>query len=236
MQYSTTADAVSTDLELKFTAHDLAPTVAENGLFEGYASLFNRRDTGNDIILPGAFQQSLGARGHRGIKMLFQHDPNQPIGVWLAIREDTRGLFVRGQLMPDIARAREVLSLMKAGALDGLSIGFRAVKGRRDGATGVRRLEQVDLWEISVVTFPMHPEARIASVKGRPFVEDIPSERSFERWLTRDAGLTRNEARAIARSGLKGLQALRDARGGDDEEARLMERLEAATALLRQNL
>jgi HK97 family phage prohead protease len=98
--------------------------------------------------------------------MLFQHDPNEPIGSWTEIREDTRGLFVRGRLARDVRRAREVLSLMRGGALDGLSIGFRAVKARRDPATGVRRILEADLWEISVVTFPMLPEARIETVKG----------------------------------------------------------------------
>ena len=224
------------ELEVKFTAHELTPAVASDGLFEGYASLFDHRDAGHDVVVHGAFRDSLKARGPGGIKMLFQHDANQPIGVWKSIKEDQRGLYVRGQLMTDVARAREVLSLMRAGALDGLSIGFRTIKGRRDKATGVRRLEQVDLWEISVVTFPMHPGARIASVKSRPFGADLPTERNFERWLTRDAGLTRTEARAISRSGLKGLQALRDARGGDSDEERLIERLKAATELLRRSM
>ncbi len=228
--------ASKSDLEVKFTALDLAPTIVEDGTFEGYASLFNRRDSGNDVVLAGAFRESLQARGAQGIKMLFQHDANQPIGVWRSIKEDARGLFVRGQLMLDVARAREVLSLMRTGALDGLSIGFRTVKGHRDRATGVRQLEKIDLWEISVVTFPMHPEARIASVKSQPFVGAPPTERSFERWLTRDAGLTRSEARAISRSGLKGLQALRDARGGTSDEARLVERLKAATELVKRSL
>ena len=237
MTEKVTRDVImSSDLEVKFTAHELTPTVIGNGTFEGYASLFHRHDTGNDIVLPGAFRDSLKARGVRGIKMLFQHDANQPIGIWQSIKEDARGLYVKGRLMAEVARAQEVLSLMRAGALDGLSIGFRAVKGRRDRATGLRRLEQVDLWEISVVTFPMHPDARVASVKSRPFVEAVPTERSFERWLTRDAGLTRSEARAISRSGLKGLQALRDAREDTSDEARLVERLKAATALLKRSL
>lgn len=224
------------ELEAKFTAHDLAPQVLDDGSFEGYASLFNKCDTCNDIIQAGAFRDSLKARGAGNIKMLFQHDANQPIGVWQTVIEDHRGLFVRGRLMPDVARAREVLSLMRAGVLDGLSIGFRALKGHRDRATGVRRLEKIDLWEISVVTFPMHPDARIAAVKSAPFVGGCPTERSFERWLTQDAGLTRSEAKAVSRSGLKGLQALRDARGGSWDEARLLEQIQAATALLKHSL
>jgi HK97 family phage prohead protease len=155
--------------ELKFTALDLKRVDAA-GTFAGYASLFNKEDMGHDIVLPGAFRESLEMRGPGGIKMLFQHNPSEPIGVWEQITEDARGLYVQGRLMLDVARAREVLSLMRAGALDGLSIGFRAIRGRRDARTGIRRLEKVDLWEISVVTFPLLPEARVAHVKshGRP--------------------------------------------------------------------
>jgi HK97 family phage prohead protease len=151
--------------ELKFTPLDLKQ-VEPDGTFAGYASLFNTEDMGRDIVLPGAFRDSLAARGATGIKMLFQHKPDEPIGVWESLKEDARGLFVRGRLMLDVARAREVLSLMRSGALDGLSIGFRAVTGQRDARTGIRRLAKVDLWEISIVTFPLLPEARIAHVKS----------------------------------------------------------------------
>jgi HK97 family phage prohead protease len=151
--------------ELKFTRLDLK-RVEPDGSFEGYASLFDTEDLGHDVIAPGAFRDSLAKRGAAGIKMLFQHDPAEPIGVWTSLKEDTRGLYARGRLMPEVTRAREVLALMRAGALDGLSIGFRAVQGRRDARTGIRRLTKVDLWEISVVTFPLLPEARVAHVKS----------------------------------------------------------------------
>ncbi len=209
-------------------------SVNDDGTFEGYASLFDREDLGHDVIQPGAFRDSLAARGAAQIKMLFQHNPSEMIGVWEEIREDARGLYVRGRLMPAVARAREVLALMRAGALDGLSIGFKAVKARRDARSGVRRLEKVDLWEISVVTFPMLPGARVASVKQRPFSGTLPTEREFERWLTRDAGLTRIEARSVLRSGLKGLHALRDAGAGHDSNAVLAARFRSATARLLQ--
>ena len=139
-----------------------------DGTFSGYASLFNKADLGRDVIEPGAFARSLRTRGAGGIRMLFQHDPNQPIGTWAEIREDARGLFVRGRLATGAARAREVLSLLRAGALDGLSIGFRTVRARTDKAAGVRRILEADLWEISVVTFPMMPEARVGRVKSAP--------------------------------------------------------------------
>jgi HK97 family phage prohead protease len=151
--------------ETKSVACDLKAVEAD-GTFSGYASRFGVVDLGRDLVLPGAFRDSLGSRGARGIKLLFQHDPSEPIGIWLELREDASGLFVRGRILPEIARGREVLALMRAGALDGLSIGFRAVEGRSDAKTGVRRLSKIDLWEISVVTFPMQPEARIAAVKS----------------------------------------------------------------------
>jgi HK97 family phage prohead protease len=204
----------------------------DDGVFEGYASLFNREDLGHDVITPGAFRESLASRGAQRIKMLFQHDPAEPIGVWDEIREDTRGLYVRGRLMTAVAKAREVLALMRAGALDGLSIGFKTVKARRDAATGVRRLDKVDLWEISVVTFPMLPGARVESVKTRPFAVSSPTEREFERWLTRDAGLTRMEARAVLRSGFHGLKALRDAGRTFDGDAVLASRFREAAQLM----
>lgn len=142
--------------------------VDEHDAFSGYASLFGRVDLGKDLVERGAFARSLKTRSAAGIRMLFQHDPAEPIGVWTELKEDQRGLHVRGRLNTDVARAREVLSLMRGGALDGFSIGFSAVRTKRDPATGVRRIIEADLWEISVVTFPMLPGARIDTVKGRP--------------------------------------------------------------------
>ncbi len=97
--------------------------------------------------------------------MLFQHDPAQPIGVWTDVIEDARGLYVRGCLTTGVARASEIHALLRAGALDGLSIGFRA-SARRDARSGVRRLARIDLWEISIVTFPLLPQARVTRVKA----------------------------------------------------------------------
>ena len=101
-----------------------------------------------------------------------------------------------------------------------------------DAATGVRRLEKIDLWEISVVTFPMLPGARVESVKTRPFAMAAPTEREFERWLTRDAGLTRMEARAILRSGFPGLKALRDASRTFEGDVVLASRFREAARLM----
>jgi HK97 family phage prohead protease len=151
--------------EYKSVACELK-TVEPDGSFSGYASRFHVVDLGRDLVLPGAFQESIARRGPRGIKMLFQHDPAEPIGVWQALVEDAHGLYARGRILPEVARGREVLALMRAGAIDGLSIGFRAVEGRTDAKSGIRRLSRIDLWEISVVTFPMLPEARVAAVKA----------------------------------------------------------------------
>lgn len=210
--------------------------VYEDGTFEGYASLFDAEDMGRDVVMRGAFAESLRAKGAAGIKMLFQHDPAEPIGVWEEIREDAKGLYVRGRLMTAVAKAREVLSLMRVGALDGLSIGFKAQRTQRDARNGVRRILKLDLWEISVVTFPMLPQARVSAVKMSPFRESVPTERAFERWLTQEAGLTRSEARALMRDGLGGLKALRSGQVLAGEDAAIAARLRRATASLHADI
>ena len=139
------------------------------GMVEGYASLFGELDQSHDMMLAGAFAATLKNRGVRRVPMLFQHDPSEPIGIWLELREDFRGLYARGKLIPEVQRGREVLALVRERAIDGLSIGFRTVKGRIDPKTRVRRLEAVDLWEISIVTFPLLNGARVRAVKGLSF-------------------------------------------------------------------
>lgn len=156
------APARSAAPELKRLA--LAPDVSADGAVEGYASLFGVVDLGRDRVERGAFRASLARRRASGIRFLFQHDPAEPIGAWTSISEDVRGLRVSGRLNLAVARAREVHALLRQGGLDGLSIGFRAVRSQRE-AGGVRRLIEIDLWEVSVVTFPMLPDARVAAVK-----------------------------------------------------------------------
>ena len=140
--------------------------LSQDGIIEGYASLFGEIDQARDMVMPGAFTQTLRQRGLRKIPLLFQHDPSEPVGIWLELREDFRGLWARGKLIPDVARGRELLALLRSGAIDGLSIGYRTVRGRIDPKTRIRRLYQVDLWEISIVTFPLLAGARIEAVKG----------------------------------------------------------------------
>ncbi|HVW94199.1 MAG TPA: HK97 family phage prohead protease [Devosia sp.] len=133
------------------------------GRFAGYASIFGALDEGGDVVMPGAFAKSLAARGRAGIRMLFQHDPKEPIGVWEKIVEDGFGLWVEGRLTGGVPRADALRRLIAARAIDGLSIGFRTVRSSREAASGHRRLREIDLWEISIVSFPMLPGARIAN-------------------------------------------------------------------------
>ena len=142
--------------------------VSADGQFSGYATLFGKVDMGQDKVEQGAFQRSLQRRSANDIRMLFQHDPCEPIGVWSEIREDSRGLFVKGRIVIDTIKGAEVLSLMRAGAIDGLSIGFKTRKSRTDRKSGIRSIVEADLWEISIVTFPMLPQARVQQVKSRP--------------------------------------------------------------------
>ncbi len=132
------------------------------GRFAGYASVFGRPDQGGDIVMPGAFAKSLEKRGRDGVRMLFQHDPKEPIGLWERLEENEHGLWAVGRLLPGVIRASELHTLIANGALDGLSIGFRTERASKTGG-GMRRLWQIDLWEISIVTFPMMDGARIAS-------------------------------------------------------------------------
>ncbi|CAM3076235.1 HK97 family phage prohead protease [Paracoccus nototheniae] len=147
-------------LEVKFAGGQ--PVLSEGLVIEGYASLFGLTDQGGDAVRPGAFSASLARLAGRGdkVRMLWQHDPARPIGVWDEIREDATGLWVRGRLLPEVAQAREAAALIGAGAIDGLSIGYRVLRAERD-AQARRVLVEVELWEVSLVTFPMLPEAKV---------------------------------------------------------------------------
>lgn len=155
-------------LEVKFAGG--APILSEGHVIEGYASLFGLTDQGGDAVLPGAFTASLARLAGKGdrVRMLWQHDPTRPIGVWDEIREDEKGLWVKGRLLPEVAQAREAAALIGAGAIEGLSIGYRTIRAERD-RKGRRALAEVELWEVSLVTFPMLPEARV----GRKEAEDL---------------------------------------------------------------
>jgi uncharacterized protein len=160
--------------ERKFHRPDAGITVTDGVVVSGYASLFGKRDQGGDVVQTGAYAASLAAlaAGGRRVKMLWQHDPAQPIGVWDEVREDATGLWVKGRILSEVERGREAAALLAAGAIDGLSIGYRTRRAERDGK-GQRLLSELELWEVSLVTFPMLPEARVSS-KG-----EVPDDQTW---------------------------------------------------------
>ncbi|MCC1481456.1 HK97 family phage prohead protease [Roseibaca sp. Y0-43] len=149
-------------LEYKFIRPEPGLRVVEGHEIAGYASVFGQRDRGGDTVVAGAYAGSLARLAAAGekVRMLWQHDPAQPIGIWDEVREDAVGLYVKGRLLPDVARAREAQALLAAGAVDGLSIGYRTLRAEKLPGGG-RRLIELDLWEVSLVTFPMQSTARI---------------------------------------------------------------------------
>ena len=174
----------------------------KEGRFSGYASIFGNKDLGNDIVEKGAFASSLRRKSPKQIKMLFMHKTDEPIGVYEKMEEDEKGLRVEGKLALGTQRGKEVYELMKMGAIDGLSIGYRVdAKGYHYDDDGKkRRLKNVDLMEISAVTFPMNPKARVRKVKG--------AECTIREWeeLLRDVGgLSRNESKMGAKALVKAL-------------------------------
>ncbi len=139
-----------------------APQGERFGNFEGYASLFNLTDRSGDIVRRGAFRRTLKGRNTNQIRLLLQHKAECPIGIWDEIREDAHGLFVRGRLILHVPRGRETWVLMQEGAIDGLSIGYKTVRAGKPGTGKGRVLYDIDLWEISLVTFPLLTGARVS--------------------------------------------------------------------------
>lgn len=218
-----------TSFELKF--------LAETGVFEGYASVFNVTDSANDKIVPGAFKESLEIfrQEKRLPPLLWQHDTAEPIGAWREMYEDAHGLFVKGELfVSDIALAKEAYKLLKENVVTGLSIGYRTKQSHRDEKCGVRVLTQLDLLEVSLVTFPANAEARVTGVKRFFGGGNAPSEREFEAFL-REAGLSRKQAKGVISQGYKALAAKDLA--PDEEAIRLLrESIQRATQELRADL
>ncbi len=139
--------------------------VSDKGLLAGYASVFSLVDEQNDSVVPGAFSDCLQQLEHKGSlpKMLWQHNPEEPIGIWHFIEEDHKGLYVEGQLILDTQRGRDAYALIKSGAIDGLSIGYRVVEAYKD--SNVRHITKVNLLEVSIVTFAANHAAKITKVK-----------------------------------------------------------------------
>ena len=193
------AEAISEYLEVKSEikiAEDM-PDAEEEGTFEGYASVFENTDLGNDVIKTGAFKKSLRKRGYKGVKLLYQHKSDMPIGVFDSIKEDDNGLYVKGRLALKTTAGRDAYELLKMGALDAMSIGFRANPQEisYDKRTQKRNIGEVDLLEISLVTFPMNPQALIRSVKANEI-----SIREWEKGMRDAFVISRSEAKVAAKA------------------------------------
>ena len=185
--------------------------VSEDGLFSGYGSVFGVIDSYKEVVAPGAFAESLSQRTPA---LLWQHRSGEPIGVYSALREDQTGLYVEGKLALKTARGAEAYELLKMGAISGLSIGFVTRDDSYDRVTGIRTLKKVDLWEVSLVTFPANESARVSGVKS---IETIESLADAEAFLRDAGGFSRREATAFV-SRIKSLRG----RGDPDELGELL--------------
>ena len=192
--------------------------VNEDGLFSGYASVFEEIDSYRDIVKRGAFEKTLAESESKGraVPILWQHDAAKPIGVYTELKEDEHGLYVEGQLNMDVQQAREALSLLRQKALSGISIGYNSVRYDTDVKSGVRRLYELKLYEASLVTFPACDGARVTDVKTILADGQLPSLPEFEDFLC-EAGFSRSQAKAIAGNGLTKL--IRREVGSDEDDA-----------------
>lgn len=194
----------------------------DTGEFEGYGSTFGGEpDAYGDVIAPGAYSDSLAAHRAKGTmpKLFWQHNADQPIGKWLGATEDESGLLMRGKLNMDVQRGREAHALLKAGDIDGLSIGYRIKSYSVDTETGVWTLEKLDLVEVSIVSVGANENAVVQSVKAAKAAHDLTeklkagdrlTEREFEVWL-KGLGFSNSQAERAARLHLKGQGAPADA-------------------------
>lgn len=210
----------STRLQLAFPL--ALKAAGDDGAIEGYGSVFGVRDAYSDIVAAGAFAASLASHKSAGTMpaMLWQHDSDEPIGVWSAMVEDDKGLKVSGRLAMETTRGREAHALLKMGAINGLSIGFYSKQWAYDRESDIRTLTEVDLWEVSLVTFPANTAARIQSVKS---IDDLSTLKDCERHLRDAGGFSRSEATALV-SRIKALGGRSDSDGGQ-EAAELLQSL-----------
>lgn len=205
-----------------FTAPIEIKSLDEGGSFEGYASVFGVQDSDGDVIVKGAFTNTIKAFQQRGKmpKMLWQHNPSQIIGKYSEVQEDDNGLWVKGSLILDVQQGREAYALMKAGELDAMSVGFNIVNAGGDGSMRGRVIEEVDLWEISLVTWGANPEALVTNVKRK---------RDFEA-LLRDAGLSRKQSLAFVAGGYNAALGQSDS----DEDDGLIDAVKSLKAKLEE--
>ena len=185
--------------------------VNADGTVEGYGSVFGVRDNYDDVIAKGAFMDSLKSHKAAGTMpaMLWQHDADKPIGVWTEMVEDEKGLRIKGQLAMETVKGKEAHALLKMGALNGLSIGFMSKEWAYDRDTEVRTLTAIDLWEVSLVTFPANDSARVSGVKS---IEAITTLADAEAYLRDAGGLSKREACALV-ARVKSLHSRSDSDG-----------------------
>lgn len=178
----------------------------DSRVIEGYGSVFGNIDSTGDIILSGAFAESLTRRMP---KMLYQHWSEKLIGRWDEAREDSKGLYIKGTLAKT-PLADEAYELAKMGALDGMSIGYSPNDYEHDDK-GIRKLKKVELWEVSLVTFPANEAARVTGVKG------IETIRQFEEMLQTKLGISVRESVLIASKGFMAARTARESQGKQDD-------------------
>lgn len=207
-----------TQTKQRFDVPLVIKSVSDSGEFTGYGSVFGVKDSYSDIVVPGAFAASLARWSERGRlpALLWQHDMAEPIGIYTKMHEDETGLYVEGRLLIDAdPLAKRAHAHMKAGSLTGLSIGFILDDYEYDKQKEAFLLKQIDLWEVSLVTFPANDEARISNVKNALATGGNPAPSLVERAL-RDVGFSRQQAKAFMADGYKAIRP-RDA----DESAAL---------------
>lgn len=194
---------------------DLALTiksVSDSGEFEGYGSVFGTIDSYSDMVVKGAFEKSLAKWAEKGRlpAMLWQHDTREPIGIYTEMREDDVGLYVKGRLLiEDDLLAKRAHGHMKLGSLSGMSIGYMEIDSDYNSNRGIWEVKEIDLWEVSLVTFPANDEARISAVKNALGRGETPRPSDVEKAL-RDVGFSHAQSKAFMAKGYSAI-APRDA-------------------------
>ncbi|KQE16781.1 peptidase U35 [Acinetobacter pittii] len=194
-------------------------TVQEDGFFSGYLAVFDNIDSHGDVIRKGAFLKTIDEWKAKGKypAIFWNHDPDEPIGVFTLMREDEKGLYVEGRLLIlDIVRAKSTYALMKVKAIDGMSIGYITIQATHDPQTMIRELLELELVEGSIVAFPSNPNSLISSVKSKLQDGELPSLPEFEKFL-RESGFSKTQATVIASKGLRHLLSESE---GENEKAK----------------
>lgn len=210
---------VTRDFDLRIKA------VKDGGRFEGYGSVFNVVDSYREIVAPGAFANSLAEikESGRKVPVLWQHFYDEPVGVYegdlgggIGLEEDERGLKCQGRLLvEDDPLAKRAHAHLKAGSISGLSIGYYVLAESWDEKTRIRTLTELDLREISLVTFPANDDARIEEVRSKLAHGELVTKREIELALRERLGFSRDDAEAFAKGGYAALPRRDDAAGAD---------------------